>query len=194
MNQGMLLESMNLSAVWNLPVLYVCKDDGWAISTVSQSVTAGDLVTRARGFGMHALDVDGSDVSAVWHAAKDGLHRARDGGGPTFLLARCGRFEGHMLSYPLLRLARQPLREITKIAAPLLRSAFRRNGVSVQNRVAGVAEILSLIRKARREEGFQRRDPVARTRQDLASELSRLEALEAEVAREIQTVVEKALV
>jgi TPP-dependent pyruvate/acetoin dehydrogenase alpha subunit len=129
----------------------------------------------------------------VWHAAKEGLDRARDGSGPSFLLARCGRFEGHMLSYPLLRYARRPLREMSKVTLPLLRSVARRKGVRMRRRVAGVAEILSLVRKARREGEVQGRDPVARTRQDLTSEPARLEALEAEVAHKIQSVVEKAL-
>ncbi len=49
MNQGMLMESMNLAAAWKLPVLFVCKDDGWAITTKSGEMTGGDLNERARG-------------------------------------------------------------------------------------------------------------------------------------------------
>ena len=48
MNQGMLMESMNLASVWNLPVLFVCKDDGWAITTQSVKMTGGDLNQRAQ--------------------------------------------------------------------------------------------------------------------------------------------------
>ena len=51
-NQGMLLESWNLAVAWRLPVLFVCKDNGWAITTRSPAVTGGDLVERARGFGL----------------------------------------------------------------------------------------------------------------------------------------------
>jgi TPP-dependent pyruvate/acetoin dehydrogenase alpha subunit len=57
MNQGMLMESMNLAAVWDLPVLFVCKDDGWAITTVSKKVTGGDLNARAGGLGVPAVEV-----------------------------------------------------------------------------------------------------------------------------------------
>jgi len=89
MNQGMLLESLNLAAVWHLPVLFVCKGDGWAITTQSASMTGGDLNERARGLGVPAIEVDGLDVSEVWEAARAAIERARSGKGPTFLHARC---------------------------------------------------------------------------------------------------------
>ena len=97
MNQGMLMESLNLAAVWDLPVLFVCKDDGWAITTPSERVTGGDLNERARGLGVPAVDVDGCDVGEVWEAAHSAIARARSGGGPTFLHARCVHVEGHFL-------------------------------------------------------------------------------------------------
>ena len=69
MNQGMLMESLNLAACWRLPVLFVCKDNGMAITTPSRRVTAGNLPDRVRGFGIPAAEVDGADVEAVWQAA-----------------------------------------------------------------------------------------------------------------------------
>jgi pyruvate dehydrogenase E1 component alpha subunit len=57
MNQGMLMESLNLAAVWNLPVVFVCKDDGWSITTPSEKMTGGDLDERARGLGVRAVVV-----------------------------------------------------------------------------------------------------------------------------------------
>jgi len=71
MNQGMLMESMNLASAWSLPVIFVCKDNGMAITTPSNEVTGGDLLKRARGLGTHAISVDGTDVNAVWRAAPD---------------------------------------------------------------------------------------------------------------------------
>ena len=59
MNQGMLLETLNLAAAWSLPLLLVCKDNGWAITTRTDTVTGGDPVARARGFGLETVDVDG---------------------------------------------------------------------------------------------------------------------------------------
>ena len=52
MNEGMLMESLNLASVWKLPVLFICKDDGWSITTQSESMTGGDLQERARGLGV----------------------------------------------------------------------------------------------------------------------------------------------
>ena len=88
-NQGMLLESLNLAAAWKLPVLFVCKDNRWAITTQSAAVSGGQLLNRAQGFGLRAIEVDGLDVVAVWQAAQESLQLARSGGGPTFLLAHC---------------------------------------------------------------------------------------------------------
>jgi TPP-dependent pyruvate/acetoin dehydrogenase alpha subunit len=90
MNQGMLVESMNLASVWNLPVLFVCKDDGWAITTQSAKVTGGNLNERARGLGIPAVEVDGCDVSAVWEAAQRAIEHALPvRGRPSCMLAAC---------------------------------------------------------------------------------------------------------
>ena len=65
MNQGMLMESLNLAAVWSLPVLFVCKDDGWSITTQSQKTTGGSLQQRVQGMGVPVVEVDGLDVRKV---------------------------------------------------------------------------------------------------------------------------------
>ncbi|MBC7246764.1 MAG: thiamine pyrophosphate-dependent dehydrogenase E1 component subunit alpha [Actinobacteria bacterium] len=123
-NQGMLLESLNLAAAWKLPQVFVCKDNRWAITTRSRAVTGGDLVRRARSFGMPACRVDGTCVEAVWEAAGRAVRRARAGRGPSFLLATCPRPEGHFLGDPLLRVYREPLKQTLEIGPPLLRSLF----------------------------------------------------------------------
>lgn len=105
MNQGMLMEAMNLASAWNLPVLFVCKDDGWAITTQSKKVTGGDLNERARGLGIPVVEVDGLDVSKVWEASHSAIERTRSGQGPTFLHARCVHFEGHFLGFQYLKVA-----------------------------------------------------------------------------------------
>jgi pyruvate dehydrogenase E1 component alpha subunit len=194
MNEGMLLESLNLAVVWQLPVLFICKDDEWAITTRSPAVIGGTLVARARGFGMIATEVDGSDAAAVWHAAHGALERARAGQGPTFLHARCEHPEGHFLGDPLLRITRNPAREVGQIFGPLLRSITRRKGAHVRERAAGLGTILTLIRQTLQERSSTQRDPIARARHELEGNTARLEALEAELAHEIQEVLETALV
>jgi pyruvate dehydrogenase E1 component alpha subunit len=192
MNQGMLLEALNLAAVWKLPALFVCKDNEWAITTRSPTVSGGKLTERARGFGLHAAEVDGSNVEAVWHTAEEALQRMRAGDGPSFLHASCTHPEGHFMGDPLLRIARQPVRQMRQMSGPLMRSITRRQGASVRERVAGFSTVLALIRTTFQEKSMQQRDPIARTRKELLSDATRLEALETAVVQEIHKAVQAA--
>ncbi len=192
-NQGMLLESMNLAVVWKLPVLFVCKDDGWSQLTVSSSVTGGSLTDRAKSFGMPAREADGFDVESVWRAANEAISRARRGGGPTFLHARCVHFEGHFLGDPFLRISRHPLREARKTAGPLLGASFFLEGSPRRKRIGRLIKIGGLIRKGSVERQEDQADPVVRTRKMLAAEKYRLRKLEAEVHREIEDAVSAAI-
>lgn len=194
MNQGMLLEALNLAVAWNLPAIFVCKDTNWAITTQSPSVTGGDLAERVQGFGMQAVDVDGTDVEAVWGAASEAMQRARRGDGPTFLRARCAHLDGHFLGDPLLAIARHPVREMAPMAWPLTKAFLSLKGASIKERAASLWSILSSIRKAGGDlVEARQRDPLVRTRQKLTSDLDRLRVLEDEVAREIQQAVEAAV-
>lgn len=193
MNQGMLLEALNLAVVWNLPAVFICKDNGWAITTRSPSVTGGDLTKRARGFGMQAVDVDGTDVEAVWGVARGAMQRARQGDGPTFLHTRCVHLDGHFLDDPMLLTARHPVREMAPMAWPLTRAFLSRKGAPMRERIASLWSILSSIRRAGGDLAEARqRDPLARARQKLISDPGRLQVLEDEVTREIQQAVESA--
>jgi pyruvate dehydrogenase E1 component alpha subunit len=195
MNQGMLMESMNLASVWSLPVLFVCKDDGWAITTQSAKVTGGNLSERARGLGIPAVEVDGWDVSAMWEAARGAMERARSDQGPTFLHARCVHFEGHFLGFQLIRIVRDPLREMSEIAVPLTQSFVRFAGASLRERMAGlktlVAAVLATLRDPRRDPTY---DPVLRARATLQSEATRLQELEDQIEKEVSSVLASALV
>lgn len=190
MNQGMLLESFNLASTWILPVVFVCKDDGWAITTESGSVTAGDLCDRARAFGLTAETLDGGDVMEVYRSAGEAIRRARNGGGPSFLQARCVHLEGHFLGFQLLRLARDPVRESMNVAGSLTRSILRPGGAGIGQRLAGVRSLLASVRRSMddpREE--QANDPLVRTRRQLEADSARLEALEMAAETEIAEVV-----
>jgi len=95
-NQGMVLESMNLAAVWNLPVIFVVENNGYAESTSVDYATAVDsYVDRASGFGLPGVAVDGTDFFAVYEAAGEVIRRAREGGGPSLLECKMVRFFGH---------------------------------------------------------------------------------------------------
>ncbi len=95
-NQGTFLESLNLSAVWNLPVIFVVENNGYAESTSRDYGTAVDsYVDRASGFGLPGVTVDGTDFFAVHEAAGEIVARARKGGGPALLECKMVRFHGH---------------------------------------------------------------------------------------------------
>ncbi len=95
-NQGTFLESLNLAAVWNLPVLFVIENNGYAEATSRDYGTAVDsYVDRAAGFGMPGITVDGTDFFAVHEAAGEIIRRAREGGGPSLLECKMVRFYGH---------------------------------------------------------------------------------------------------
>ena len=194
MNQGMLMESLNLAAAWTLPVIFVCKDDGWAITTESGDVTGGDLGARARAFGVPATEVDGRDVSAVWGSAEAAIERARSGGGPSFLHARCVHLEAHFLGFPLLQVARHPLREMRGMSTGLARGFLRPGGAALGERIAGVKAVLgallAMLRDQRRDAA---NDPVQRARTILHSDAVRMNELEERVEKETRAVVEAAL-
>jgi len=95
-NRGPFLEGMNWAALYRLPVLFVCEDNGFAAFTRGSAVTAGPgPAARAEACGVPAMAVDGEDVLAVDAAAGDLVARIRSGAGPQFLHARCYRWEGH---------------------------------------------------------------------------------------------------
>jgi len=134
LNQGMLLESLNLAVVWKLPLLFVCKDNRWAITSPSQELTGGSILDRALGFGLSCRDVDGLDAEATWRAAAEEIQRIRNGGGPGFIRARCSRLDGHFLGDPAPVLLRNPS-EIAKRAGPLMRASLSVRGTGMRQRL-----------------------------------------------------------
>ena len=193
MNQGMLMESMNLAVAWALPVLFICKDSQWAITTISANVTGGRLVDRAASFGMPSTRIDGTDVNAVWKAAAKALKRARKGKGPSFIQATCTHPEGHFLGDPLVRIARHPMQEMRKIAGPILKSATRVQGSSVIKRSGGLASVSRAIVKTAQGRYYPAPDPLTKLRRKLKREYDRLDRLETEIKKANQAIVDRAL-
>ena len=194
MNQGMLMESLNLAAVWQLPVIFVCKDDSWSITTQSDTVTGGDLSDRSEWLGVPGIYLDGCDVTEVWEAARKAIARARAGEGPYFLHARCVHFEGHFLGYQLIRAVRHPLREMPKITIPLTQSFLRTSGASWGERLAGLKSVLSAVLSTLRDPRKDPdNDPVKRARDALQSDEERLHVLEDETEAEVGSIIELAM-
>jgi pyruvate dehydrogenase E1 component alpha subunit len=98
MNQGVLLESLNLAVILSLPVVFVCENNGLAITSPIDEMAKGGLDRRAAGFGLPAEVVDGMDVRSVRTATSAAVARARAGQGPTFLECRTVRYSVHNIS------------------------------------------------------------------------------------------------
>jgi pyruvate dehydrogenase E1 component alpha subunit len=94
--EGEFFEAMNMAMLWSVPLVFVCENNGVAISVpTSKSQATPDIADRARGFGMPAAIVDGNDVLAVRDAIAEGVARAREGGGPSFVECKTVRWERH---------------------------------------------------------------------------------------------------
>lgn len=95
-NQGSCHEAMNLAALWKLPVIFICENNHYAISTSVETSTAlGSFYQRAAGYGMPGVKVDGNDLLAVYGAAQKAVDRARAGEGPSFIECDTTRLRGH---------------------------------------------------------------------------------------------------
>jgi len=95
-NQGVVLESLNLAATWGLPVIFVCENNMYAATTpLRETVAIERLADRASGYGMPGVSVDGMDVLAVYQATVRAAQRARAGQGPTLLECKTYRYGGH---------------------------------------------------------------------------------------------------
>lgn len=140
-NQGACHEAMNLASIWRLPVIFLCENNQYAVTTHFRSVVAVENISdRATAYNMPGVLVDGQDVLAVYEATKEAVARARAGRGPTFIEARTYRYEDH--SEGLARILREPYRtqeeiEEWKKRDPILMHKQR----LIEQRIATEAEV-----------------------------------------------------
>jgi pyruvate dehydrogenase E1 component alpha subunit len=100
-NEGAFHEGINLAAIWNLPVVFVCENNLYGASThVSQVMRVANVADRAAAYGIPGIVVDGNDVEVVQSIAAEAVSRARTGGGPTLLECKTYRYSGHSRSDP----------------------------------------------------------------------------------------------
>ena len=95
LGQGLLYETMNMAALWKLPVIYVCENNLYGEYTPCGETIAGEILGRAQAFGIQAESVDGQDVQAVNAIMRRLVERARRGEGPAFLECKTYRYYGH---------------------------------------------------------------------------------------------------
>lgn len=95
-NEGSFHGSLNLASVWKLPVIFVCENNGWAVSVpASYALSVDDVSARAASYNMPGITVDGDDVLAVYEAAQQAVRRARAGEGPSLMECKTHRWRIH---------------------------------------------------------------------------------------------------
>jgi acetoin:2,6-dichlorophenolindophenol oxidoreductase subunit alpha len=100
-NEGTFHESLNIAAIWKLPVVFMCENNGYAITTAATySVAVKDIARRAAGYDMPGEVVDGQDVLAVYDTVSAAVVRARKGEGPTLVEAKTYRYMDHAKGLP----------------------------------------------------------------------------------------------
>lgn len=95
-NEGVFHESLNMAAIWNLPVIFFCENNGYAAVTPARNTHGQpDVAKRAAGYGIPGVIVDGQDFDEVYKATVEAVERARSGAGPTLIEAKTYRFDEH---------------------------------------------------------------------------------------------------
>ncbi len=114
-NQGACHEAMNLAAIWDLPVIFLCENNQYAVTTsFKESVAVENISDRAAAYDMPGVLVDGQDVNAMYEATVQAVNRGRAGLGPTLMEARTYRYEDH--SEGLVRILREQYRSEEEVA------------------------------------------------------------------------------
>lgn len=153
-NTGAFHEAMNMAALWRLPVVFLCQNNRYGEHTAFADHTASpDIASRAAGYGMKGVTVDGNDVHQIWPAMRDAVARARAGEGPTLVEAMCYRMMGHFFGADFSYMPADHLAEMAREdPLPKLRAAMREHQFSDDEMdaiVAGIdAEIAAAVEHA----------------------------------------------
>jgi pyruvate dehydrogenase E1 component alpha subunit len=147
-NEGAVHEAMNMAAIWDLPVVYVCENNLYAASTpVSAAFKVPDIAARAAAYGFPGIAVDGNDVEAVHSVAAWAIGRARQRLGPTLIEAKTYRLCGHSRSDPrTYRTKDEEAAWTARDPIPNLGERLRRAGLATDESLAAVEqEVANLI-------------------------------------------------
>jgi acetoin:2,6-dichlorophenolindophenol oxidoreductase subunit alpha len=118
--QGTLHETLNMAAIWNLPVIFVCENNRYAVSTsVESSVAFKDLPLLAKAYGIAGEEVDGQNLPLVYTAARRAVERGLAGGGPSLVNALTYRFEGHYFGQPEIYRTREEVQHARDVMDPI---------------------------------------------------------------------------
>jgi TPP-dependent pyruvate/acetoin dehydrogenase alpha subunit len=151
-NQGMFLESLDLAAVWQVPAVFVVENNMYAGTIAAEYHQRGvDVATRGEGFAMPGVIADGFDYFDVRTKARDAIHRARAGGGPSLLECKATRYYGHFIGDPQLYRLPEEIAELKANHDPLVLFSARvtSEGVVSQDELSAIdREVDRLIDEA----------------------------------------------
>ncbi|GGM05133.1 thiamine pyrophosphate-dependent dehydrogenase E1 component subunit alpha [Nakamurella endophytica] len=152
-NQGCLYEAMNIAGVWKLPVIFLCENNQYALSTPAHTVTSGVIADRAAGFGMPGVRVEnGQDVLAVYDAVSTAVARARADEGPTLVEVVTYRFNEHSEGLRLgvdYRNADEKAEWVAKDPIELFKAELVRRGVATEQELDQLAaDVLAEVDEA----------------------------------------------
>lgn len=153
-NQGTFHESLNMASLWKLPVIYLCENNGYAITTsVARSHGQPSIAKRADSYGMPGVVVDGQDLAAVYSTTYSAVERARRGQGPTLIEAQTYRFDEHQVGLFVEKTPYRSAQEIDEYKTnrdPLVlyRSALRAADVPESELAAIETEVAETVAEA----------------------------------------------
>ncbi len=155
-NEGAFHESLNLAAIWNLPVVYFCENNQYAMSmAIGRASKVEKLSDRAAAYGIPGVTVDGNDLLAVYLATQEAVARARRGDGPTLIEAQTYRWKGHSKSDKQRYRTKEEVKEwqerdpITRLAHKLLAAGILTEAAFSQLQAQVDAEIAAAIEFAK---------------------------------------------
>ncbi|MFH0795775.1 MAG: thiamine pyrophosphate-dependent dehydrogenase E1 component subunit alpha [Candidatus Omnitrophota bacterium] len=132
-SQGTFHESLNIASLWKLPIIFVCENNCYAVTTpVNETIAITNVAERANGYGMPGKVVDGNDLLAVYQEAESAITRARTNKGPTLLECKTYRIDSHCMVLPETRISEEI--EKWKEKDPILRfeDRLKKEGMSDQ--------------------------------------------------------------
>jgi pyruvate dehydrogenase E1 component alpha subunit len=130
-----------MASLWQLPVIFLCQNNGYGECTKYEKATAvAHVAERAASYNMKGVTVDGNDPQAMWQAARDAVERARAGDGPTLLEATTFRFMGHYFGDPGAYIPKeQYAAALARDPMPIARAAVLKSGAATEAQLAEFA-------------------------------------------------------
>jgi pyruvate dehydrogenase E1 component alpha subunit len=143
-NVGPFHESLNMASIWKLPVVYVCENNQYAMSTSVQKATAvRDIAVRGQSYDMPGVVVDGNDVIAVFETVSEAVNRARRGDGPTLVESKTYRFFGHSKSDPRVYRSREEEQMwMAKDPIPRFANLLKEKGIATEEELKSIDELV----------------------------------------------------